>query len=228
MAHWLHSQVWRSYHVLAQRRYIRLGLVSLYVAEVGEYKLSRIQIFSWFIIAALIIVGIIIGGIIYLDPSDGTNELVQKFNILQGIALCVTVLTSVSATFVIGAQIYASTAVNHQARRRYKHVIEIIIQSSALYSISLLITAIISLINTNAKIAALQSVLLNLDAGVYANAISSFTTVCSIILIFREMWLSQYLFISHLHRRSWWPVYSCQRPKQMNNSRHKWCLSHMI
>jgi len=117
----------------------------------------------------------------YFDPSDTTDEFFHQYDIVLGTSLCVTVTTSVLATFVIGAQIYVSTNKNHKVRRRYKHIIEIIIQSSALYSVSLLLYAIIVLcLSTNLTVS--NSVII--DAHLYAGAISGFITVYSLNSLF--------------------------------------------
>lgn len=118
----------------------------------------------------------------YVNPSDNTPEFARQFNVMQGTSSCVTVVTSVLATFVIGAQIYASTAMNRQARRRYQYLIEIIIQSSALYSISILLSAITTLVDTNQNITASQSGIL--DADNYLNVIASFITVYFLPIVF--------------------------------------------
>jgi len=123
----------------------------------------------------MIIIGTLIASLYNFDPRDETAQFMQRFNILQGISLCVTVATSMLTTFTIGAHIYASTFRNRQAWGRYKHLVEIIIQSSALYSVSFLVTAIIDLIGTNGISSASPTILLN--ANCYTSAISSFTAV---------------------------------------------------
>ena len=124
----------------------------------------------------LIIIAIIMNALSYFDPSDTTDEFLHQYDIVLGTSMCVTVATSMLATFVIGAQIHASTDTNRKARRRYKHIIEIIIQSSALYSVSLLLNAITALCSP-ASLTASNSVIFN--AGVYTAAISDFTMVYS-------------------------------------------------
>ena len=114
------------------------------------------------------------------DPGDETDQFTHRYNIVQGTTSCVTVATSILATFIIGAQIYASTTMNRQARKRYKHIIEIIIQSSALYSFSILIGAVTALIGDNATITTSDSVIFNAD--IYAAAIGGFTTVYSLFI----------------------------------------------
>jgi len=69
------------------------------------------------------------------------------FNILQGCSLCMTTVTSMVTTLLIGAQVYSSTSLNPRARRRYKPIIEIMLQSSALYSLAILTQAIVTLMS---------------------------------------------------------------------------------
>ena len=110
-------------------------------------------------------------------PGDETIDFVSRLNVVQGTTLCVTVATSVVATLVIGVRIYTSTARNHQARERYKHIVEIIVQSSALYSISLLISAVNTLCDNSGDLTASQSVAFNADS--YAYGIAAVATVYS-------------------------------------------------
>jgi len=127
-------------------------------------------------------------GLLHLYNGNKAEEFTQKYNIVQGTNSYVAVATSVLATFVIGAQIYTSTTTNHQARRRYTHIIEIIIQSSALYSFSILITAITALVGDNSTFTASDSVIFNADT--YASAIAAFTTVYSFRTFSVKVWRS--------------------------------------
>ena len=55
--------------------------------------------------------------------------------------------TTAIATVAIGARIHFSTDLDLRARRRYSHIIEIIIQSSTPYSIAVLLEAIINFLS---------------------------------------------------------------------------------
>jgi len=99
-----------------------------------------------------------------------------QYNLLLGITLLITAVTSVAATFVIGMEIYTSTILNLRTRKRYTHIIEIVAQSSAIYSLAILFQAIESLClygyrNQGSSI----SVLSNLEY--YTAGIMTFTTV---------------------------------------------------
>lgn len=132
----------------------------------------------------MIIIANVIGAVGLLDPGEKARlrEFARLYDNLQGSSLCVTAATSMIATFVIGAQIYFSTSLNIQARRRYKHIIEIIIQSSALYSIAILFPAI-SVFVHNANLGLPGSKTINFDA--YTSAIASITTVRLVISTLR-------------------------------------------
>jgi len=118
-------------------------------------------------------------GIYMFDPSHQTARFAQQANILQGTSIFVTAATSILATFLIGAHIYQSTSMNSRARRRYTSIVDIITQSSALYSFSLLAQAILGLV-TNSTFGFTGSTLLN--ANTYTYEIATMTTVCSSML----------------------------------------------
>ena len=89
---------------------------------------------------------LIINSIITLHPVLLTPKNENKYNIMQGIYYCVTASTNSVATLMIGHQIYSSTRQDKRARRRYRHIIEITIQSSAIYSVTMLASAITSIL----------------------------------------------------------------------------------
>jgi len=122
------------------------------------------------------IISIVIGALSYFDPNLETAQFGRQFRLLQGGILCVVVATSLIATFLIGAQIYLSTSINPRARQRYQHVLEIAIQSSGLYTSSLLLEAVMTLIiNTNHNFEVSTAVI---NAYFYATSIASITPVC--------------------------------------------------
>jgi len=124
---------------------------------------------------------LIISGLLLSSPEKyQTVEFLRKFNLVEVGSLCASALTNMTATVLIGAQIRYSTRSNHQARRRYQHIIGIIVQSSALYSVSMLAQAIIGLFFTG-NLAVTGTALLN--SGVYTTGISCFVAVCYIIVL---------------------------------------------
>jgi len=98
----------------------------------------------------------------------------RLYNIWLGITFLLTAVTSTTASLVIGAHIFSSTAANIRARRRYTHITEIIMQSSALYSIAILCQAIEALVNRGINSHA-GIVLIN--AEIYTGTMATFTTV---------------------------------------------------
>jgi len=112
-------------------------------------------------------------GLFSFVPEDSTIQWAQLFNIIEGISLCTTAATSVLATYIIAAKIHRSN-MNNRARRRYRHIIEITIQSSALYTLSTLGNAVTTLI-TNGNLNSDGSTLLN--AEIYLDTFTTITTV---------------------------------------------------
>jgi len=134
------------------------------------------------------------------DISEGNIELVRLYKVLQGATFLLTAVISITASLVIGAQIYSLTTENHRARRQYTHIIEIIIQSSALYSLALVCLAIETLIKAVGRDDG-QIVLLN--AEIYIEAIAMFTTVCSSMFSHMVVLIKYYNFIRQFHQLSW-------------------------
>jgi len=120
-----------------------------------------------------ILISTLFQGLFNFVPGDHTSQWAQRYNIIQGISFCVTAATSVLATFIIAAKIHRSNINNH-ARRRYRHIIEITIQSSTLYTLSTLGIAVTGLIN-NGYLNPQGSTVL--DAQLYLNALTVITTV---------------------------------------------------
>ena len=115
-----------------------------------------------------------VAAIAQYKPSHQTIQFERKVNILKGTSFCVTAATSMIATSLIAAHIYASTSLNLQSRRRYMHIVEIMVQSSALYSLSTLGLAILDLIN-NANSNLVGSAILNAEN--YTSTVAVISTV---------------------------------------------------
>jgi len=112
-------------------------------------------------------------GLFHFVQEDSTIQWAQWFNIIQGISFCTTAATSVLATSIIAATIHRSN-MNNRARRRYRHIIEISIQSSALYTLSVLGAAVTTLID-NGNLNSDGSTLFN--AEIYSDIFTEITTV---------------------------------------------------
>lgn len=152
------------------------------------------------VIAAVIIASLVVNALSIWDPRYQTIQFSQWSNIFQGTNYCVTAATSTMAVFVIGVQIYSSTRLNHQARRRYRHIIEIMIQSSVLYNLSVLTQAILNLINP--EDGHTLDIFMFSNVVLYTSAIMIITTVCC--SIFARPSLSHRLnTFRHLPQLSW-------------------------
>jgi len=89
---------------------------------------------------------------------------------MQGSYYWITAATNSIATFMIGHQIYSSTRGNSRARRRYRHIFEIALQSSAAYSLTMLATAIINILaGSNIPVTEFNNVF------IFSNYLSTFT-----------------------------------------------------
>jgi len=154
------------------------------------------------------------------DLSVGNIDFDRLYKTLLGATFLFTAVISITASLVIGAQIYYLTAENPRARRRYTHIIEIIIQSSALYSLAIVCQAIETLINA---VSSNEEIVL-LDAEIYIGTITMFTTVCSLMFFHIVVLINYDNFIRQFHQLSWLLVclWSMRMPR--NGSRQ---ISHM-
>jgi len=131
----------------------------------------------------LTIAGAVMNGLFNALPSFQTVEFAHQQNILQGTISFVTAATSIISTIIIGAHIYASTRFHPQARKRYTHIIDIMIHSSAIYSLSMLSQAILSFIDPGIVDSSAQTALTM--AFIYTYGISLITTVWNQTLSFK-------------------------------------------
>jgi len=124
--------------------------------------------------AALILITNILEGLALFVPTHLTYQFARQINIIQGTSFCTTAATSLLATFIIGAEIHRSTTFNTVARRRYRYIMEITIQSSTMYTLAIVGNAVLVLIN-NSDLDLTGSTLLN--AGSYFQVLLIVTTV---------------------------------------------------
>ncbi|KAF9542584.1 hypothetical protein CPC08DRAFT_439190 [Agrocybe pediades] len=92
-------------------------------------------------------------------PKYQTDAHDRLYNKLLEASLFVTAATSILATFIIAYRIYASTARCKGSWKRYRYIVEIIVQSSAMYSVTALCFAIVASID-NAKLLQQQGTVL--------------------------------------------------------------------
>lgn len=121
----------------------------------------------------------VLGVLITSIPAFQTVSFNRVGNIMQASSSTITAVTSITATIVIGAHIRSSTRLNRRARRRYQHIVEILVQSAALYSIVMLVQAIVAIIDTG-DFDTTGSAILNF--GDYMTGITSITAVCCSVI----------------------------------------------
>ena len=66
----------------------------------------------------------------------------DQFNIISGCLGGVTVLTSLSATSIIGYRVYSALKGNSRRRKQYRSIIDILVDSCAMYSVMVLGTVL--------------------------------------------------------------------------------------
>jgi len=158
--------------MLSQQKYLKLGLVFLYITELGKWHIHH-QIQLLIFHTVLILITTLFEGLATFVPEDNTIQWARRCNIIQGISYSTTAATSVLATFIVAAKIHRSN-MNNRARRRYRHIIEITIQSSALYTFSTLGNAVITLVDKGNP---------NLDGSSLVNAeayLTAFTLISTV------------------------------------------------
>ncbi|KAF9559280.1 hypothetical protein CPC08DRAFT_708943 [Agrocybe pediades] len=74
------------------------------------------------------------------------STLDSIIGLLSGAMLASVAATSLATTFIICRQIYKHTKHRSRSRRRYRKIIDALIQSSALYSIGVVIMAVMSIV----------------------------------------------------------------------------------
>jgi hypothetical protein len=149
----VHGQIWRCFFVW--NRSIRVILVPLIlvITEAGKLYviwINRTSIKFLVFCEALFFVEII------FDGTDG--ELVSEalsitLNALLSAAFFITFATTLVTTILIAYRIYSVSKQEGMSARRFKHIIDIVIQSGAVNSLTLLANAIIvvlpaSILNT--------------------------------------------------------------------------------
>ncbi|KAH9475578.1 hypothetical protein JR316_0012695 [Psilocybe cubensis] len=89
-------------------------------------------------------IGLVTASIVYflVVDSDATQNKINISNDIQSATFFMSFATSVSTTGLIAYQIYASSRNINGTRKRFLHILEIIIQSAAVYSAVLLVAAV--------------------------------------------------------------------------------------
>lgn len=136
--------------------------------------------------AALVVVDMTFIGLSAFDFGSDSHRLARKANILTGTLFASVVATSITATFVICHHIYKSTTLNVRARRRYKHIVDILVQSSVMYTISVILVTICNFLDTGNVLSSVDAIVLE----EYAQSISVVMTVsvcCETYIMDRQL-----------------------------------------
>jgi len=87
----------------------------------------------------------ILGNVVPLYNTYKMGRLIVVVNALLSVS---NILSSVIPTFIICRHIYLNTQGNKRSRRRYRHIIDILIRSSALYTFFATLRVIACFLNT--------------------------------------------------------------------------------
>ena len=79
-------------------------------------------------------------------PSFDTMQRSQQSNDIIGGMFVAVALTSLTATFIICHHIYKSTYQDRRSRRRYRHILNILMQSSVIYTAAVLLETVVTII----------------------------------------------------------------------------------
>ncbi|KAF9550057.1 hypothetical protein CPC08DRAFT_755197 [Agrocybe pediades] len=147
--------LWRCFHASGHSWKIMALPIALSIAEFG-----------------LIVTNNVFAGLILFVEKFQTPERNRQVNIIGGSMLSTVSLTNLIMTFIICYRIYSKTFRHRQLPGRYKHIISILIQSSAIYSFSSLLSAVTNLIDTG-----------EVASSVLADVVGDFAQAISIVAV---------------------------------------------
>jgi len=105
-----------------------------------------------------------------------TNLRDRQFSTISAVRLVTIALTSLTSTSAICRYIYLNTSENLRSRRKYKHIVDILLQSSILYSTSALMMTISDLLVT-------EQVETSTTAIVLSNYFGAFTNIMAVRIL---------------------------------------------
>ncbi|KAF9547037.1 hypothetical protein CPC08DRAFT_769526 [Agrocybe pediades] len=97
---------------------------------------------------ALGVTTIVYDSLVAMKPGYHSDKTDAIANRLAGAVFTSVAMTSLAATFVICSNIYRHTASFSASRKRYRHVTDILIQSSAIYTLVIVFQAILGFLDT--------------------------------------------------------------------------------
>ncbi|KAF9542234.1 hypothetical protein CPC08DRAFT_824285 [Agrocybe pediades] len=125
--------VWRCFHACGQSFRSCALPISLFILEI-----------------LLVICSDVVSSLVYNEPEvfhvREFLTLVSVTTILDGAMYVSVAATSLAATYIICGQVYTHTKPGSRSRRRYRNVIDALIQSSALYSSVIVIEAVLYIV----------------------------------------------------------------------------------
>jgi len=114
-------------------------------------------------------------GWITFDDTPGPAKDVLHAEILNGSFSVVVAVTSISATSLICIRILSATKEEVRARARYQHILHMLIQSSLLYTLSIIVYAISAF---TTLLPGVRNLVISTELDDYATALSLIITVC--------------------------------------------------
>lgn len=113
-----------------------------YILEIGkdiniymlEMPSSQVSAF----VSGLTVASAILHFLQFFAPPAYPFPLTNIFNVVDGTLGAVTAVTSVLATLMIGYRIYSVTKANGRFTNKYKRIVDILVQSSLMYSLSII------------------------------------------------------------------------------------------
>ncbi|KAF4618085.1 hypothetical protein D9613_012639 [Agrocybe pediades] len=119
--------VWRCFHSCGRSFRQSLLPIALLVVEI-----------------VLVISASVYGCLMTAAPNFGTHQRAQIFDRVSAAAYFSVAATSLTSTGVICVQIWRHTALNTRSRKNYRTVINALVESSALYTVAVLLSAFLN------------------------------------------------------------------------------------
>ena len=84
----------------------------------------------------------------YAKPASQTTKRSRDLHHILGATDASVVATMVTTTFIICRYIFHKTSHNNRSRTKYKHIVEILIQSCMMYTTVMLMQTFVTFLNT--------------------------------------------------------------------------------
>ena len=141
------GKIWRCFYVW-NRSLLAISLPSFFlVAEIGEILFERTRrpnLWIWFLLQGISTSWIIIFSLPFKLAPSGEGTIL---NILFASGNFLSLSCTISSTLLIVYQIHNSFS--HQgnhSKRRFLHIVDVLVQSAAVYSLALLVSAIATVV----------------------------------------------------------------------------------